>query len=112
MNGPLVVTVYRKESLRLLVPIRAAGVIATPSHRDQWVGAAMSLLMNAVIVLVLVRGTQLDALPWTSTGRQNADPASAMSVEFLLPQETAVPATPVLTTEGELTVATPAVLCD
>jgi hypothetical protein len=103
MKAPLTVTVYRgDESLRLLVPIRAVGVVRTPSYRERWGGALMSLLANACFAVLLVNGTRLDAMPWTSTGRQNADPAPAMSVELLLPNEIEMPASPVLRTEDPL----------
>lgn len=103
MKPPLLVTVYRgEESLALLVPNRAAGAIRTQHHGRQWGAAMVSLLTNGVIAWTLVQGTQLDALPWTSIGQQDANPLPAMVVEFLTPEVVEIAAPPVLTTEDPL----------
>jgi TonB C terminal len=94
------VTIYRDaESLRFVVPNRA--VIESPKSRTKTrsIAAAIALLTNSILAAFLVAGTRLDEMPWTSTGRQNADPAPAMAVELLLPSDVALPEMPVLTTE-------------
>jgi len=102
MKPPLVVHVYRgEEALGLLVPQRAAGVPRPSRRREHWVAAFTALLTNGVITWALVQGTALKELPWTSTGRQDADPA-AMAVEFLTPELVELPAAPVLTTDDPL----------
>jgi len=121
MKPPLIVTVYRGEdALALLVPSRAI-VAPRPSRaRARCTGVGTSLLVNVIIAVVLVRGTQVAGLPWSATGRQDADPTPAMVVEFLAAEVAEQLAAPVLTTDdplvtwtvpppGELVIAPPQV---
>jgi len=101
VKAPLTVTYWDEGSLRLVVPNRAIGAPRSSRARERCGGVVISVLVNAMLVVGLVRGTQLDGLPWTSTGRQNADPAPAMAVELLLPAEARIelPEQPLLTTD-------------
>ncbi|MFO1376290.1 MAG: cell envelope integrity protein TolA [Steroidobacteraceae bacterium] len=103
MPNSVPVSVHRDdEPQRLVVPNRALGAARVSHHREHWVAALTALLMNGLITWVLVQGTALTELLWTSTGRQDADPAPAMAVEFLTPELVELPAAPVLTTDDPL----------